>query len=93
MPHDLHEATDAVDDGLRLVWDWERRGNGEFRALARDLLRFGARIYAAYQPQHLEEFLSENVDHALSSPGYVSSDEIRSAVNEARQLQGGRSAG
>jgi tetratricopeptide (TPR) repeat protein len=87
MPHDLHEATDAVDDGLRLVWDWERRGNADFRALARDLLRFGARVYAAYQPQHLEEFIRENVDPGLSSPGYVSSEEIRSAVNEASQLR------
>ena len=70
---------------------WERQGDARFRQLACDLLRFGARVYAIYQPQYLGEFISENVDPALSSHDYVSSDEIRSAVDEARRLAGPRS--
>jgi hypothetical protein len=54
-------------------------------------LRFGARVYAIHQPQHLEEFISENVDPSQSSYDYVSSEEIRSAVEEARGLQRPRS--
>src|SRR5690349_18970845 len=32
MPEDVHEATDAVDDGLELVRGWEQRGVPYFRA-------------------------------------------------------------
>ena len=91
LPHDVHETTDAIDDGLRVAREWERQGDPQFRQLACDLLRFGARVYAIHQPQHLGEFISENVDPALSSHDYVSSDEIRSAVEEARRLAGSRS--
>jgi hypothetical protein len=59
---DLHETTDLVDDGLRLVRDWERRGDHRFRGLARDLVRFGARVYARFQPQFVNEFLAEHGD-------------------------------
>ena len=86
VSHDVHEATDVIDEGLRVVRTWEQQGRSQFRELARDLLRFGARVYATHQPQHLEEFISENIDPALSSAEYVSSDTIRSAVDEARRL-------
>ena len=58
--HDVHEATDAVDDGLRVARAWAQRGHSEFAALADDLFRFGERVYAAYQPQHLQEFINEH---------------------------------
>lgn len=37
MPDDVHEATDAVDDGLALVRRWEQKGVGRFRRVAADL--------------------------------------------------------
>ena len=86
MPEDVHEATDAVDDGLALVRSWEQRGGTWFRPLAFDLFRFGARVYAHYQPQFLEEFIADNLDPAQSSPGYVESPEMVVAAHEARQL-------
>ena len=86
MPEDVHEATDAVDDGLALVRSWEQRGGPWFRALAFDLFRFGARVYAHYQPQFLEEFIEDNMNPALSSAGYVESPEMVLAAHEARQL-------
>jgi hypothetical protein len=46
MPEDVHEATDAVDDGLSLVRSWEQRGLTVFRPLAFDLFRFGASMRA-----------------------------------------------
>jgi hypothetical protein len=86
MPEDVHEATDAVDDGLSLVRSWEQRGAALFRPLAFDLFRFGARVYARYQPQFLEEFIDDNMNPAESSPEYVESPDMVMAALEARQL-------
>ena len=86
MPEDVHEATDAVDDGLSLVRSWEQRGAAVFRAVAFDLFRFGARVYARYQPQFLDEFIADNMNPANSSAGYVESPEMVMAAHEARQL-------
>jgi tetratricopeptide (TPR) repeat protein len=87
MPSDVHEASDAVDEGLRLIRNWEMRGITAFRGLAFDLFRFGARVYARFQPQFLDEFIAENVDPSQSSPGYVESSDMVLAAHEARQLR------
>ena len=86
MPADVHEATDAVDDGLELVRAWEQRGVPYFRPFALDLFRFGARVYARYQPQFLDEFIADNMDPAASSAEYVESGEMVMAAHEARLL-------
>lgn len=86
MPDDVHEATDAVDDGLALVRRWEQRGVGAFRPIAFELFRFGARVYALYQPQFLTEFIAENQNPELSSAGYVNDPDMRVAAHEARHL-------
>lgn len=57
-----HDATDLAEEGLGLAREWERRGVGHFRDLASDLFRFGAQVYACYQPHFLHEFLSEQLD-------------------------------
>jgi hypothetical protein len=87
MPDAVHAATDAVDEGLHLVRHWERQGVDRFRPFACDFLRFGARVYAHYQPHFLEEFVRENMDPAQSSDGYVESLEMRAAVEEALRLR------
>jgi hypothetical protein len=86
MPADVHEATDAVDDGLELVRAWEQRGVPYFRPFALDLFRFGARVYARYQPQFLDEFIADNMNAAASSADYVESAEMVMAAHEARLL-------
>jgi hypothetical protein len=83
MPDDVHEATDIADEGLALVRQWERQGVARFRWVAYDLFRFGARVYARYQPQFLNEFVLDNMDAAQSSSDYVDSAEMRSAAQEA----------
>ena len=93
MPEDVHEATDAVDEGLAVVRSWEQRGVDAFRGVAFDLFRFGARVYARYQPQFLDEFIAENMNPALSSRGYVESAEMQLAAHEARQLVEDRGSG
>jgi hypothetical protein len=86
MSDEVHEATDVADEGLSLVRAWEQKGVGRFRPIACDLFRFGARVYAMYQPHFLDEFIHENSDAARSSPGYVNSAEMRAALEEARRL-------
>ena len=93
MPEDVHEATDAVDEGLALVRQWEQGGVEIFRPFAFDLFRFGSRVYARFQPQFLKEFIAENIDPALSSPGYVESAEMQLAAHEAQRLVGDRDSG
>jgi hypothetical protein len=82
----LHLLTDAVDEGLALARLWEQKGVDRFRALAIDLLRFGIRVYAKYQPHFLNEFVAENLDPALSSGAYVGSAGARDARLEALWL-------
>jgi tetratricopeptide (TPR) repeat protein len=92
MPSDVHDATDAADDGLALARRWEQKGVDCFRKIAHDLFRFGIRVYARYQPQFVSEFVSENMDPAQSSASYVESEEMRSAAQEANELSLGRDA-
>jgi hypothetical protein len=86
MPDDVHEATDAVDDGLALVRRWEQKGMAAFRGVACDLFRFGSRVYLMYQPQFLQEFLDDNLDPAASSMGYAQDAELRAAAEEIVEL-------
>ena len=84
---DVHETTDIVDEGLGLARRWEQAGVVRFRAIAHDLFRFGARVYALYQPHFLDEFVRDNLDPVRSSADYVNSDEMRTAADEARALR------
>ena len=79
---DVHDATDLADEGLDLVRKWERRGINSFRNLASDLFRFGARVYAHYQPHFLNEFVSEQLDPEQSAHSYVESREMQTAARE-----------
>jgi tetratricopeptide (TPR) repeat protein len=90
---DVHEATDLSDEGLLLVRQWERRGIERFRNLAADLFRFGARVYAAYQPHFLREFINEQLDTQQSTPSYVGSREMRDAARDILSLLRTRSLG
>jgi tetratricopeptide (TPR) repeat protein len=83
---DVHATTDVVDEGLSLARRWEQAGVVRFRGIAYDLFRFGARVYALYQPHFLDEFVHDNLDPAGSSAEYVESDEMRAAAEEARAL-------
>ena len=83
---DVHDATDLADEGLDLVREWERRGVDRFRSLASDLFRFGARVYAYYQPHFLDQFISEQLDPEQSSPAYLESSEMQDAARDIMLL-------
>jgi tetratricopeptide (TPR) repeat protein len=55
-------ATEAVDEGLALARHWEQRGVTGLRAPARDLFRFGCRLYQTGPPALLAGFLLESLD-------------------------------
>ena len=74
-----------MDDALALVRRWEQRGITRFRTIAYDLFLFGARVYAGYQPEFLDEFVSDNTDPRSSSPDYV---QMCSAAGRALGLRG-----
>jgi tetratricopeptide (TPR) repeat protein len=82
MPSDVHDATDAADDGLALARRWEQKGVARFREIAVDLFRFGIRVYAKYQPQFLREFISDNMDPSRSCREYVESPAMCMAAQE-----------
>jgi hypothetical protein len=84
-PEDVHEATDAVDDGLSLARRWELRGVESFRELADDLFRFGALVYERYQPQFLSEFIAEHTSHQSSVISRQSSVVSRQSSVVSRQ--------
>ena len=86
MADDVHLATDAADEGLSLARHWEQQGVGRFRTIAYDMFRFGARVYAIYQPQFLQEFVHDNLDPERSSREYVGSAEMRAAAEEVKKL-------
>jgi hypothetical protein len=77
------EASDVVDDGLVLARSWEQRGVTQFRSLAQDLFRFGARIYQMFQPHFLTEFLLENLDPEYSSGSFAGDPQMHAAALES----------
>ena len=87
VTEDVHETTDIVDEGLGLARRWEQAGVVRFRAIAHDLFRFGARVYALYQPHFLDEFVRDNLDPDRSSADYVDSQEMQAAAEDARALR------
>lgn len=50
----IHEATDAVEDVMHLTKD-----DAKFVTLREELFHFGCRIYRAFQPHFLAEFVNE----------------------------------
>jgi hypothetical protein len=83
----LDEATDLTDEGLAVARAWEARGTSRLRTLAVDLFRFGARLYARWQPRFLREFIDEQLDSRLSSPAFVRCPALLEAVHEAEALR------
>jgi len=84
---DVHDATDLAEEGLELVREWERRGIDRFQPLASDLFRFGARVYAYFQPHFLDEFVSEQLDPRRSAHSFVQSREMQEAAREIVALR------
>lgn len=63
------QATDKVDEAMRLTAQWERQGMPEhFHVLRRELFRYGCSLLLAYQPHFMAEFLLDVLDPGQGSP-------------------------
>lgn len=82
----VHEATDAVDEGLAIARAWEQRGVDRLRTMATDLVRFGIRVYQRYQPQFFDEFVAEHFTAAGAASAWLGSADMRAAALESLWL-------
>ncbi len=65
------EATDAVEDVMRLT-----KGDSKHQALRDEMFHFGCRIYRAFQPHFLAEFLDDGLaDGGLSEAMHLAAQE------------------
>jgi tetratricopeptide (TPR) repeat protein len=90
----IGEGTDLVEAGIGLARRWEQQGFRQFRTLAQELFRFGARVYQTYQPHFLSEFLLENLDPAHSSTAFATDSTMHAVAWESlwqgfREIQRG----
>ena len=74
-----NEATDAIEDGLALMRDYETRGNPTLRPLAARLFQLGAQIYRIHQPHFLAEFVLES----LATPSLAADPAFRTVADAA----------
>lgn len=76
------QATDAVDEGMELIRHWNGSGSEKLLGMANDLFRFGSRLYQAYQPHFLTEFLLENLDPQVTPVALEASPQMHLAAIE-----------
>ena len=79
----VSEATDAVDEGLSLIVHWKSQAPAEFAAYARDIFRFGCRIYENGQPHSLAEYVMEYLGAEAGDKPISADNEILDAAQAA----------
>ena len=83
----IMQATDKVDEAMRLTASWEsEREAGPFHALRHELFRYGCNLLLAYQPHFLAEFLLDVLDPENCSPLLTQDAELYRAGLEALHL-------
>lgn len=83
----IHQATDKVDEAMRLTAAWEKPGMpGQFHALRHELFRFGCSLLLAYQPHFMAEFLLDVLDPGQGSPLLAQDKALYQAGLEALTL-------
>lgn len=81
----LH-ATDRVEEALTLATRWRQHGRA-FKQLRLELFHYGCRIYLAYQPHFMAEFLLDVLDPERGSPLQAAAEEdLRRAAVEALEM-------
>lgn len=79
---EIHDkASDLLEDGLKLVRDWEAKGAQGLRQSAQHLFHLGCAFYCTQQPHFLPEFINENFD--TEKPDPVMSQSAQKTVKEA----------
>ncbi|MDQ8184821.1 hypothetical protein [Pelagicoccus sp. SDUM812002] len=66
---EIHDkASDLLEDGLKLVKFWEKKGAQGLRQAAQHLFHLGCAFYCTQQPHFLPEFIKENIDADTPDP-------------------------
>lgn len=82
VQQEMHDkASDILEEGLKLVKDWEAKGAQGMRPSAQHLFHLGCAFYCTQQPHFLPEFIKENLDE--SSPDKVMHESAKKTVAEA----------
>jgi tetratricopeptide (TPR) repeat protein len=79
-------ATDLVEEAMSLSAAWEGRGAEFFPQLRHELFRYGCRMYLAYQPQFMAEFLLDVLDPERGSPLRSGAKDLHEAGREALSM-------
>ncbi len=82
----ITRANDQVEEALHLAARWEAQGGEHFRVLRRELFAYGCRMYLAYQPHFLAEFLLDVLDPERGSPLLAKVDDLYAVALEALEL-------
>lgn len=79
------QATERVEEAMALTARWAPQGQA-FRALRLELFHYGCRIYLAYQPHFMAEFLLDVLDPERGSPLRTEADDLRAAGLDALEM-------
>lgn len=81
----IHQATERVEEAMALTARWAAQGHA-FRELRLELFHYGCRIYLAYQPHFMAEFLLDVLDPERGSPLRAEALELREAGVAALEM-------
>lgn len=82
VQQDMHDkASDLLEDGLRLVAEWEAKGAQGLRPSAQHLFHLGCAFYCTQQPHFLPEFINENLN--TEKPDPVMKESAKKTLAEA----------
>lgn len=82
----IMRATDRVEEAMSLSAAWEDRGAAFFPQLRHELFRYGCRMYLAYQPQFMAEFLLDVLDTERGSPLRSGAKDLHEAGRESLSM-------
>lgn len=82
VQRDMHDkASDLLEDGLKLVAEWEAKGAQGLRASAQHLFHLGCAFYCTQQPHFLPEFINDHLN--TEKPDPVMKESAKKTLAEA----------
>lgn len=78
----IMQATEWVEEAMGLTAWWERKGHA-FKELRLELFHYGCRIYLAYQPHFMAEFLLDVLDPERGSALHACAEDLHAAGLDA----------
>ncbi len=83
----IMQATEQVEEAMQLSAVWAGQGHA-FHALRQELFRYGCRMYLAYQPHFMAEFVLDVLDPERGSPLLADAGDLHAAATESLSMAG-----